>query len=237
MRCAVTQYDYPAQRDLRSLVGGAVVSERRAWLREQLQAAGIGFRFLLLQSTTRGNIIPALLPPVIIDTVGMPLATVVGLFDDLQAMKPLPPTVVVVAPEAVGQQRLALLCPAVYALVTDALLPNLRPLITHMGVVGRQRYSGVVPLCLGFTPAPLARAVDATVIPVLAVLTASRTFDEAAATMTMSTRTLHRKLATLRTQLGLPSATSTRYRPQEVVDALLDAIADASSCEASRTAA
>lgn len=227
------------QDDQRNQAGGAVISEapaRRAWLRQQLGAAGIGLRFLPTQGRKRGAILPEYRSPLLLDTVGMEPAVLAALLADLNVLRPQAATLAIVDPGDLLAQRLVPLCSVVYAIAADSAIPALLPWVRYPGLVGNERLAGAAPVTLGFTPPPLT-ITDSDLLAIIAELSSAGTLDEAAHASMLSPRTFYRKLGAARVAAGLPATTSLpqRITPADLSTLLIAALSQPPACDVLET--
>ncbi|MBC8163721.1 MAG: hypothetical protein H7Z42_21140 [Roseiflexaceae bacterium] len=133
----------------RAAPGVAILARTTSRLSAMLDHEGTLSRILLLQD---GLTLPALRPPVLLDTSGMgvvELAAVLeqlacGAVPDWPSRTPLP-TIAIVDPLAVAYLRLLMDCPAVVAVVACTVSPlTLATSIRYFGALAVQEQSGPV---------------------------------------------------------------------------------------------
>jgi hypothetical protein len=190
------------QRSQRRQPGGAVISVRQPWLRAQLADLGVGVRFLPLQGARRGELLPALRPPLLLDTAELDPALLAAILAELHRARPALPTVALIAPNDALAQRLVPLCGMIYAVVVDTQLALVPPLLRQVGLVGQQRGPQARLATLGFLP-PAVTVTDADLLSILAELPAARALSEVAQATHLSLPTVHRKLKAARAALGI----------------------------------
>ncbi len=204
--------------------GGAVISQRQRWLRPQLAAAEVGCRFLPIQGGRRGEILPPLRPPLVLDTAEMQPSFLAALLSEINVVRPLLPTIAIVDANDVLAQRLASLCSMIYAIVADTRLSTLPFLIRNPGRVGKDRLPHVRPAAVGFTPPPFD-VTDVDLLAIVAELGGARNLDEVAHATGVSLPTLNRKLKNVRSAMGLPrGAVTKRPTPDDLASQLIAAL-------------
>jgi hypothetical protein len=211
--------------DRRTRAGTAVISSRRFDLGVRLLHAGVGARFLLPQTSPAGIQLPALYPPLLLDTRDLGFVQSAALLVELATWRPVIPTIVLVDPDDVALRVILRVCPAIYAILADT--ENLRllgPLIRLGGLCGRERMHDVAPYWAGVPPLQRA-ALSLEELEVLVALARAENIDAAVEHSRMARRTFYRRLARLRVSLGLPLATH-GMRIEELVTTLITALAN-----------
>ncbi len=213
-----------SQHPYRKTPGGAVISQRQHWLREQFAAAEVSCRFLLIQGRKRGEILPPLRPPLVLDTVGLEPALLAALLSDINVVRPTLPTIAIVDASDVLAQRLVSLCSMIYAIVADTQLATMQPLIRNPGRVGKDRLAHVRPATVGFAP-PVFNVTDVDLLAIVAELGGARNLDEVAQATGVSLPTLNRKLKHVRAAMGLLRGAGTkRPTPDDLASQLIAAL-------------
>ena len=205
--------------DRRTSEGTAVISSRRFDLGARLLHAGVGARFLLPQTSPAGIQLPALYPPLLLDTRDLGFVQSAALLVELATWRPVIPTIVLVDPDDVALRVILRVCPAIYAILADT--ENLRllgPLIRLGGLCGSERMHDVAPYWAGIPPVQRAALS-------LVALAQAENIDAAVDRSGMARRTFYRRLARLRVSLGLPLATH-GMRIEELVTTLITALAN-----------
>lgn len=210
--------------EARAAPGAAVISSRRLQLGARLLNAGVGARFLLPQTASPGAQLPPLRPPLLLDTRDLGFVQSAALLVELAAQRPVIPTVVLIDPDDVALRVILPICPAIYAVLADTEdFQLLGPLIRLGGLCGTDRLHDVEPYWVGVPPIqrpPLS--LDELVI--LVAMSGAENIDDAVERSRMARRTFYRRLARLRTSLGLPPATY-GTRIEELVTSMITALA------------
>ena len=212
------------QHEQRQAPGGAVISLRQRWLRAQFAQLGVGCRFLPMQGTQRGAVLPPLRPPLVLDTAGLEPTLLAAVLADLHALRSPLPTLALVAPDDELAQRLVPLCQMVYAVVADTQLAWVPLLLHQVGLVGPARGPQARPAMLGYRP-PSVTLTDADLLELLAELPTARTLAEVAQATHLALPTVHRKLGRARAALGIVrSPGRKRATPPELATELIAAL-------------
>jgi hypothetical protein len=208
----------------RQATGGAVISLRRDWLRPRLTDLGVGLRFLLLQGERCGELLPALRPPLVLDTVGLEPTLLAAVLAELHEACPPLPTLALVASDDYLAQRLVPLCAAIAAVVADTQLAWVPLLLRDPGLVSMARPAAVAPATLGVSPPP-RRGLEPAVLGLLAALPTARTVTEAATLSRSTPRTVYRRLHQARVALDVTRSPGTkRLTPPELATKLIAAL-------------
>ena len=200
--------------------GVAIVTTRPAVIAARYQNLAVPFRVLLVQP---GPSWPAYRPPVVLDTIGLTPTALLTLLDAV----PLPPRPIVAAlaiadPLDWCALRLLRLCPAIGVICPDdpALVGRWLASVVRTITASKLHRTTVWVM----SPPPTLR-LDPLLLPVLAALHTSTTVQAAAARTGLSESTLARLLRETKAALGLPSGEVARFRPDEVVAAILACLA------------
>ena len=210
--------------DGRHTSGAAVISSRRLLLGPRLYNAGVGARFLLPQTATPGPLLPALRPPLLLDTRDLGFIQTTALLVELAAQSPIIPTIVLVDPDDIALHVILPACPAVYAVLADTEdLRLLGPLIRLGGICGAERLGDVEPYWSGI--APIQRPpISMDDLEILVAMAGAENVNDAVDRSGLARRTFYRRLARLRASLSLPPATH-GTRIEELVTSTIAALA------------
>jgi hypothetical protein len=205
--------------------GAAVISSRRLHLGARLLNAGVGVRFMLLQTTSAGVKLPALHPPLLLDTWDLGFVQSAALLVDLATRRPAIPTIVLIDPEDVAIRAILPICPAIYAIVSDTVdLRLLGPLIRLGGICGVDRMHHVEPYWAGVRPIQRT-LISLEELEILLAMARAESLEGAVECSGMARRTFYRKLGQLRSNLNLPPATR-GTRIEEHVTSVIGALAN-----------
>jgi hypothetical protein len=219
----------------RKTQGVAIVTARADYIKPRCHTAGIAARVLTVQE---GPTWPEHRPPLVLDTVGLPVEVLVALLADPPRMKspkanyqtaarpaalpveqttapknlPLAPLAALANAGDWRTLRLLALCPAV-RLIGPADPADLRPWIRHLAMVQTLRRAAPAPAWL-ISPPPSLR-LDPLLLPVLAALQVSPSVRVAAEQCDVSESTMSRLLRATRGVLGMPPGDVSRFRPEE----------------------
>jgi hypothetical protein len=231
----------------RKTEGVAIITMRGEEVKSRWLAAGISARALSVQE---GPAWPEHRPPVVLDTIGLPVEMLVVLLADppkvhqsnaqqqpaIWANVP-PPTqpnpwqdapFVPIAALADGADwrtlRLLALCPAVRLIGPDD--PDVwRQWIGHLAAMRAPQRAAPAPAWLIPSPPPLR--LDPLLLRALAVFQRSPSVRIAAERCKVSESTMARLLRTTRNVLGMPSGDVFRFRPAEQAALILERLASA----------
>ncbi len=210
--------------DNRQTLGAAVISSRRLLLGPRLCNAGVGARFLLPQNAPYGAQIPALRPPLLLDTRDLGFVQTAALLLELASRSPVIPTIALVDPDDTALCAILPVCPAVYAVVADTEELNLiAPLIRLGGICGTERLGEVEPYWSGLSPPPRP-PIALGDLEILVAMSGAESVNDAADRSGMARRTFYRRLARLRANLNLLPATH-GTRIDELVSSTIAALA------------
>jgi hypothetical protein len=220
----------------RKTQGVAIVTARAEYIKPRCLAAGIAARALTVQE---GPAWPEYRPPLVLDTVGLPVEVLVALLADPPRMKspkanersaaplsglpaelakaqkdaaPFAALVALADAEDWRTLRLLALCPAVQ-LICPADPLELRPWIRHLAMVQTLRRAAPAP-AWRISPPPSLR-LDPLLLPALAALQVSPSVRAAAERCDVSESTMSRLLRATRGVLGMPPGDVSRFRPEE----------------------
>jgi hypothetical protein len=208
-------------QERRTTDGVAIVTTRAEYIKPRFLAAGIPARVLPVQD---GPAWPAHRPPLVLDTIGLPVEVLVALLADPPNVSGLPAhawapntasTGVLVALADAGDWRalrLLALCLAVSLIAPDDPA-TLRPWIRQLATVQMPRRSQPMPVWLIPPPPPLRLAP--LLLRALAALQTSPSIRLAAERCGVSESTMARLLRTTRGVLGMPPGTVSRFYPAE----------------------
>jgi hypothetical protein len=220
----------------RKIEGVAIVTARAEYIKPRCLAAGIAARALTVQE---GPAWPEHRPPVVLDTVGLPVEVLVALLANPPRMKspkanerpaapvsglpaelaraekdaaPFAPLVTLADADDWRTLRLLALCPAV-RLIGPADPLELRPWIRHLAKMQTLRRAAPAPAWLIPPPSPLR--LDPLLLRALAMLQVSPSVRIAAERCGVSESTMSRLLRATRGVLGMPPGDVSRFRPEE----------------------
>lgn len=206
--------------------GVAVISWRRPWISQHLQAAGASSRHIIPQLGP--SLLPAFRPPLLLDTVGMPLPLLVAILWELSQGRDVTPTLALLPLNQPGLARLLTLPLAVNVLIADTVPTDTLGLWLRLAPQLERRSASASPAIVGLGPPPAdllnlpAHTLDAlhALAPYGSAPPASIT--EAAERAGMSRRLFCYQLAAIRAVVGLPS--TRRYRPSALAAAICEAL-------------
>jgi hypothetical protein len=203
--------------------GIALLTQRGKTLIPRLQEAGVPNRLILLQDSE--DPLPAIRPPLLLDTVGLALPDLIAVLLAVQSR--LIATLALVNPSNIQLLRLLPLCAAVRVIVSDAIdLAYLTPFIRHLDDTP-QRGAVPPPVWVGLSAPPqLTPALSPQMLRLLNELSCCKDHDMVAEACGMSRATLMRLLADTRKALNMPAGTRARYRPPVLATAILAALAE-----------
>jgi hypothetical protein len=223
------------QREGVAVVCGTI--ERASHVKQRFLAGGVLVRVLPVQD---GPTWPQLRPPLILDTIGMPVEMLVMLLADparvtsmSREQSGLVPMAALADPRDWRTLRLLMLCPAVRLISADDQ-PTVRHWARHLSsaLPSRRPVSG--PACLFAPPPPLplagnvepasAQSVlrDPFLLPLLAALLNCSTYTASAAWCQVSDSTLFRTLRVVRVALELPPGDVSRLAPVDLAHVILE---------------
>lgn len=217
-----------ANQERRRLTGVALVSLRRAWLADVLNAHDVAVRHVVPQ--LGASLFPAFRPPLLLDVLGIPMPMLVAMLWELRHTPSLSPTLIVLPAHAPGLHRLAAIPSAVSLLVAettpaDQLARWLRvaPHLVRRAHQAPPAGVGLPPLPPGVLPLPtftldVLRALAPYGAP------APQSVTEAAARAGVSRRLFCYRLAAIRAVLGI--SPERRFRPPDLAAAITTAIWD-----------
>lgn len=211
-------------------MGIVVVTKRPRQVGVHCQAAGLPARVLSVQS---GPAWPELRPPVLLDTIGLPVEELVALLarpprlsaapGDRAAERPFAPVMALADPADCCVLRLLGLCPAVELVCAESPQGLARWLAyLEQRVVARSRGGQTIWLIEPPADAPLEPAL----LSILAALLVSPSYSDVAAHCGLSDSTLYRTLRAIRTGLGLPTSTTGRLEPADLFRRIIERLAD-----------
>ena len=194
------------------------------------EAAGLPARVLSVQS---GPAWPEHRPPVLLDTIGLPVEELVVLLARpprlgtapvaRAAERPFARVVALADPADCCALRLLGLCPAVELVCAESPQGLARWLAyLEQRVVARSRGGQAIWLIEPPADAPLEPAL----LPLLAALLVLPSYSDVAARCGLSDSTLYRTLRAIRTGLGLPTSATGRLEPAELSVKILARLAD-----------
>lgn len=194
------------------------------------EAAGLPARVLSVQS---GPAWPEHRPPVLLDTIGLPVEELVVLLARpprlgtapvaRAAERPFARVVALADPADCCALRLLGLCPAVELVCAENPAGLVRWLVyLEQRVVARSRGGQTIWLIEPPADAPLA----AELLPILAALLVSPSNSEVAARCGLSDSTLYRTLRAIRTSLGLPASATGRLDPADLFERIIARLSD-----------
>lgn len=208
--------------------GVAVISWRRPWITQQLAAAGIPSRHILPQPGP--TLLPAFRPPLLLDTVEMPLPLLVAILWELNRVRELTPTLALLPPTEPGLARLLALPLAISVLLADTVPTDILGLWLRLAPQIVRRTASTPPALVGLGPPP----ADLLNLPVytLDALYAlapygappAGSITEAAQQAGISRRLFCYQLAAIRAVVGVPA--SRRYRPPDLAAAICAALVE-----------
>jgi hypothetical protein len=237
----------------RTTEGLAIVTARAEYIKPRCLAAGIAARALTVQE---GSAWPEHRPPLVLDTVGLPVEVLVALLADPPKVKranyqtaarpaappveqirtlkdiPLAPLVALADADDWRTLRLLALCAAV-RLICPADPAELRPWIRHLAMMQTLRRTAPAPAWLVSPPPPLR--LDPLLLRALAALQVSPSVRVAAEQCDVSVSTMSRLLRATRGVLGMPPGDVSRFRPQEQAAMILARLGADSPLDAKRT--
>jgi hypothetical protein len=212
-------------------------TERALCVKQRFLATGVPVSVLPVQD---GPAWPQLRPPLVLDTIGMPVEMLVVLLADPARVTSMPkeqservPMAALADPSDWRTLRLLILCPAVRLISADDLL-SVRWWVRHLSSALPPRRPASQPACLFAPPLPLptpsnvepasAQSVlrDPFLLPLLAALLNCSTYAASAAWCHVSDSTLFRTLRELRATLGLPSGDVSRLAPADLAHLILE---------------
>ena len=207
--------------------GIAVISLRRVELSRRLKAANVLFRHMIPQLGP--TLVPELRPPLLLDTIGMPLPMLVAILWELSRARHIMPTLALVPPDQPLLARLAALPLSVHALVADDVTDETLGLWARTAHIIGRRPGSLAPVEVGI---PLTSAgklnLPAYTLDVLHALSpfggrSPVNMVEAAQRVDMSRRLFCYQLAAIRAVVGIPP--DRRYRPAALASAIYAGIA------------
>jgi hypothetical protein len=218
----------------RKTEGLAIVTARAEYIKPRCLAAGVAARALTVQE---GPAWPEHRPPLVLDTVGLPVEVLVALLANPPKVKranyqtaarpaallveqarapkeatPLAPLVALADADDWRTLRLLALCPAV-RLIGPSDPAELRPWIRHLAMMQTLRRTAPAPAWLISPPPPLR--LDPLLLRALAALQVSPSVRIAAEQCDVSVSTMSRLLRATRAVLGMPPGDVSRFRPEE----------------------
>jgi hypothetical protein len=237
----------------RTTEGLAIVTARADYIKPRCLAAGIAARALTVQD---GPAWPEHRPPLVLDTIGLPVEVLVILLADPPKLKmakyqtaahsvalpaeqrrapkhiPFAPLVALADASDWRTLRLLALCSAV-RLIGPADPAELRPWIRHLAMMQTLRRTAPAPAWLISPPPPLR--LDPLLLRALAALQVSPSVRVAAEQCDVSVSTMSRLLRATRGVLGMPSGDVSRFRPEEQAAMILARLGADSSLVAKQT--
>lgn len=214
-------------QERRSHQGIAVISLRRVELTRRLKAAHAPFRHIVPQLGP--TLVPELRPPLLLDTIGMPLPMLVAILWELSRARNIMPTLALVPPDQPGLARLIALPRSVHALVADDVTDETLGLWARMAHLIERRPGSMAPVEVGM-PMTSAGMVNLPAYTLDALHALSpfggkppATMTEAAQRAGISRRLFCYQLAAIRAVVGIPS--DRRYRPPALASTICAAIA------------
>ena len=197
-------------QDRRQMAGIAVVTVRTGQ-KLRYQDAGLACQMLSLQDTgPLSNPWPLHRPPIVLDTIGLPIHDLVRcLVWSSHPVQRHPGSIVLADPADVLRLRLIALCPTVAMIGGDdpELLSRWLP---HLGRMPLRRE---MALPIWLMPPPHHLPLDPLLLRVLMVLPTVSNWSRAAALCDVSASTLSRCLRRTRVVLALPEGRGTRWTP------------------------
>ncbi len=209
--------------------GIAVISLRRVELTRRLKAAHTPFRHIVPQLGP--TLVPELRPPLLLDTIGMPLPMLVAILWELSRARNIMPTLALVPPDQPSLARLTTLPLSVHALVADDVTDETLGLWVRMAHMIGRRPGSLAPVEVGMPTASVGTLnLPAYTLDVLHALSpfggrAPANMTEAAQRVDMSRRLFCYQLAAIRAVIGI--APDRRYRPAALASAIYAGIASA----------
>lgn len=209
--------------------GVAIVTVRPSYIKAICALADLPSRPLLVQP---GPSWPTHRPPVVLDTIGLPIADLVALLaappQAQQATLPKPgsaclrpctdyePLIALADPNDLRVLRLLRMCPAVQ-LICPEDAAKLKRWLPHFGnglpMPGGNR--------VWLVEKPAEPPLDPLLLAALAALATSPSVNAAAEKCGVSPSTMARMLRNIKQALGLPSGGISRFRPEELAAAIL----------------
>jgi hypothetical protein len=217
-------------QERRSHQGIALLSMRRVALTLRLAAVHVPVRHLLPQLGP--PIVPEFRPPLLLDTIEMPLPLLVTILWEVSRARTAMPTLALVPPDRPGVARLAALSRSVHALIADDVPDATLGLWVRMAPQFGRRSASVAPVEVGLPALPAGMGpLPAFTLDVIHALVPfggrpAATLTEAAQRVGVSRRLFCYQLAALRAVVGLPA--DRRYRPPNLAAALCAALAQGS---------
>lgn len=210
--------------------GVAVVTRRPRQIGLYCETAGLPARVLSVQS---GPAWPEHRPPVMLDTIGMPVEELVVLLARPPRLQAAPieraaerafaPVIALADPADCHAMRLLGLCPAVELVCAENTVGLARWLAyLEQQAVARSRGGQTIWLVEPPADAPL----EPELLALLAALLVSPSYSDVAARCGLSESTLYRTLRAIRTSLGLPASTTGRLEPADLFGRIIARLAD-----------
>lgn len=219
------------QHERRNHLGIAVVTNRPRQISHYCQSAGLSARMLSVQS---GPAWPDHRPPVLLDTIGLPVNELVALLARPPRLSAPPaarpaaeprfaPVMAVADPSDWRALRLLRLCPAIELVCSEnpAGLVRWLAYLEHR-VLAHPRADQTVWL----VEPPPDRSVDQALLPILAALLLSPSYSEVAARCNLSESTLYRSLRAIRHELGLPPSSAARLEPGLLYERIIERLTE-----------
>lgn len=211
-------------QDRRRRSGVAVISLRRIWLTQQLQASGASFRHIVPQLGNR--LLPDFRPPLLLDAADIPCAMLVTILWELSRVRDMTPTLVLFPAHQPGLARLLALPLAVNVLIADTVSVETLASWLKKAPELERRIQNTPPEWVGAKP-PLSGDLPVATLDTLRALApygavGPATITEAAALAGMSRRQFCYQLSALRSVVGLSPAH--RYRPAALAAAIYTAL-------------
>lgn len=208
--------------------GVAVLSLRRLWISQQLASAGIPSRHIIPQLGP--TLLPAFRPPLLLDTVDMPLPLLVAILWELSRMRELTPTLALLPPTEPGLARLLALPLAISVLLADTVPTDTLGLWLRLAPQIVRRTAATPPAMVGLgPPPPELLSLPAYTLDALRALAPyggppAVSITEAAQQAGISRRLFCYQLAAIRAVVGVPA--TRRYRPPDLAEAICAALAE-----------
>jgi hypothetical protein len=200
-------------QDRRRQPGVAVISLRRIWLTQQLQASGTSFRHIVPQLGNR--LLPDFRPPLLLDVAEMPRSMLVAILWELSRVPDMTPTLALFPAHEPGIARLLALPLSVAVLIADTVPVEILAAWLRAAPQLARRTARTPPAWVGAKPPQIGELPVATLDTLRALAPygagAPANITEAAVFAGVSRRQFCYQLAALRAVVGLSSAH--RYRP------------------------
>jgi len=204
----------------------AVISLRRADLSHRLKVSHAPFRYIIPQLGQA--FLPELRPPLLLDTVDMPLPMLVAILWELTRVRNITPTLALVSPQQVSLARLIALPLSVNVLVADDVTDGTLGLWARMAPFISRRTGSMAPVEVGMSTASVGMLnLPSYTLDALRALSPfggrpPATISEAAQRAGISRRLFCYRLAAIRAVVGIPP--NRRYRPPALASLICEAI-------------